>query len=296
MAEKRMFSKKITDSDAFIELSSSAQALYFHLNQGADDDGFNNQIQNAMFKAHATIDDLRVLMMKNFIIRFESGVIVIKHWRMHNTLRKDRYKETNFYEELSKLKIKENGSYSLKEGGDCQMVANGLPNGCHSIDKISIDKISIDKINIKKENIKEKKQLALQCNDDVTESNNNKEETNKDIYKDIIDYFNKKVGTKYKASSQATQKHINARLKEGFNLNDFKSVIDKRYAEWNNTDMQQYLRPETLFGTKFESYLNTPLSERAKKVEEKQKEETYEVLNMSEEEYWKQHKGEKIYE
>lgn len=150
MAEKRMFSKKITDSDAFIELSSSAQALYFHLNQGADDDGFNNQIQNAMFKAHATIDDLKVLMMKNFIIRFDSGVIVIKHWRIHNTLRKDRYKETNFNEELSKLKIKENGAYTLKDGFGCQMVANWLPQ--NSIDKDSIDKENIIKEKPKKTN------------------------------------------------------------------------------------------------------------------------------------------------
>ena len=67
MAEKRMYTKKITDSDAFIELSSAAQALYFHLNQGADDDGFNNQIQLAMLKAHASIDDLKVLLMKGFL-------------------------------------------------------------------------------------------------------------------------------------------------------------------------------------------------------------------------------------
>lgn len=138
-----MFTKKITDSDAFIELSSSAQALYFHLNQGADDDGFNNQIQRAMFNAHATIDDLKVLMLKNFIIRFESGVIVIKHWRMHNTLRKDRYTPTNFQEELSMLNIKDNGAYTFEDSG-CQMVAKWLPDGCHSIDKISIDKNSID--------------------------------------------------------------------------------------------------------------------------------------------------------
>ena len=85
MAERRMYTKKITDSDAFIEMSSAAQALYMHLNQGADDDGFNNQVSNAMFKAHASVDDLKVLMVKNFIIRFASGVIVNKHWRMHNT-------------------------------------------------------------------------------------------------------------------------------------------------------------------------------------------------------------------
>lgn len=143
MAERRMFTKKVTDSDAFIELPSSAQALYFHLNQGADDDGFNNQIQNAMFKSHSTTDDLKVLMMKNFIIRFESGVIVIKHWRLHNTLRKDRYTPTNFQEEFQLLGLKDNGSYTLNDVG-CQMVANRLP-------QVSIGKNSIDK-NIKENN------------------------------------------------------------------------------------------------------------------------------------------------
>lgn len=145
MAERRMFNKKITDSDAFIELPSSAQALYFHLNQGADDDGFNNQIQIAMFRSHATVDDLKLLMCKNFIIRFESGVIVIKHWRMHNTLRKDRYIPTNFTEEFEMLGIKDNGSYTLGNDG-CHLVAKRLPQ--NSIGKVSIDKVSIVKDSI----------------------------------------------------------------------------------------------------------------------------------------------------
>lgn len=149
MAEKRMFSKKITDSDSFIELSSSAQALYFHLNQGADDDGFNNQVQSAIFKAHASLDDLKTLMTKNFIIRFDNGVIVIKHWRMHNTLRKDRYTPTNFQEELSALGIKDNGSYALPNEDGCRLVADWLPFGCHVVatDKDSIGKISKEKKN-----------------------------------------------------------------------------------------------------------------------------------------------------
>ena len=138
MAEKRMFTKKITDDDNFISLPSSAQALYFHLNQGADDDGFNNQVQMAMWKAHASIDDLKVLMAKSYIIRFDSGVIVIKHWRMHNTLRKDRYTPTSFQEELQMLGIKDNGAYTL----GCQTVAKRLPQ--NSTDKISIEKSSED--------------------------------------------------------------------------------------------------------------------------------------------------------
>lgn len=118
-----MYSKKITDSDAFIEMPSAAQALYFHLNQGADDDGFNNQIAMAMYKAHASTDDLKILMAKNFVIRFESGIIVIKHWRLHNTLRKDRYVPTNYQEEFKMLGLKENGSYTF----GCQVVAKRLP-------------------------------------------------------------------------------------------------------------------------------------------------------------------------
>ena len=147
MANKRMFSKDITDSDQFIDMSSAAQALYFHLNQGADDDGFNNQVSMAMWKAHASVDDLKVLMAKNYVIRFEGGLIVIKHWRLHNTLRKDRYTPTNYQEELKMLGIKDNGAYTL----GCQVVANGLPDGCPSIDKNSIDKNSVVEVSIEDE-------------------------------------------------------------------------------------------------------------------------------------------------
>ena len=139
MANKRMFSKDITDSDAFIEMSSAAQALYFHLNQGADDDGFNNQVQMAILKSHASTDDLKILMAKNFVIRFECGVIVIKHWRLHNTLRKDRYTPTHYQEELKLLGIKDNGAYTL----GCQTVAERLPSGCPSIDKSSVVESSV---------------------------------------------------------------------------------------------------------------------------------------------------------
>ncbi len=143
MAEKRMFTKKITDSDAFTELPSSTQALYFHLNQGADDDGFNNQVQMAMFRAHATIDDLKLLILKKFVIRFESGVIVIKHWYMHNYIRKDTYTETAYKEEKSLLKLEENKSYSLTEN-QLSLLAVDDPSTQIREDKSRLDKISID--------------------------------------------------------------------------------------------------------------------------------------------------------
>lgn len=143
MAQRRMFNKSVTDSDMFIEMASSAQALYFHLNQGADDDGFNNQLSIAMMKAHASIDDLKVLLAKNFLLRFESGVIVIKHWRLHNTLRKDRYTATDYQAELNRLGLAQNGEYIISDDGrlpnGCQAVAERLPNGCRSIGKDSIE-------------------------------------------------------------------------------------------------------------------------------------------------------------
>lgn len=165
MASKRMYTTKITDSDAFIEMSASAQALYFHLNQNADDDGFNNQIQVAMLKSHSSSDDLKVLMAKNFIIRFENGVIVIKHWRMHNTLRKDRYTPTNFQEELKHLGVKENGTYTFKNV-DIDSIS---PVGCQmvAIDKIRLGKVSIDKDSIEKETSSSIEEKNEQKDDDV---------------------------------------------------------------------------------------------------------------------------------
>lgn len=163
MAEKRMYSKKVTDSDAFIEMASSTQALYFHLNQGADDDGFNNQIQNAMFKAHASLDDLKVLLSKNFLIRFESGVVVIKHWWIHNTLRKDRYNPTNFQEELHLLGLKENKSYTLDKDN-----SKRLPFGCQ---KVVVDKNREDEISIEENSIDKSSNLNI-YNNANKESNN----------------------------------------------------------------------------------------------------------------------------
>ena len=113
MAERRMFTKKITDDDNFVSLSSSAQALYLHLSMNADDDGFCNQVSASMFKAHASVQDLQTLLEKRYLYQFDNGVIVIKHWRMANALRKDRYTPTAFQEELAKLEIEGNGAYTM---------------------------------------------------------------------------------------------------------------------------------------------------------------------------------------
>ncbi len=114
MADKRMFSKQIVDSDAFLEMPLSTQALYFHLSMRADDDGFLNNASKIRKIIGASEDDMKLLILKKFVISFEGGVIVIKHWRINNYLRNDRYHETVYLEEKSMLDIKKNGAYSLK--------------------------------------------------------------------------------------------------------------------------------------------------------------------------------------
>nr|DAS68083.1 MAG TPA: hypothetical protein [Caudoviricetes sp.] len=88
------------------------------------------------------------------------------------------------------------------------------------------------------------------------DTNIQKDINNKNIYSEAVDYLNEKAGTKYKSSSKNTTKHIKARINDGYTLEDFKTVIDKKCSEWLNTDMEKYLCPETLFGSKFEKYLN----------------------------------------
>ncbi len=115
MAERRMFAKTIIDSDAFLDMPLSTQSLYFHLSMRADDDGFINNPKKIQRMIGASEDDLKLLIAKSFIITFESGVVVIKHWRIHNYIQKDRYKETVYLEEKEMLGIKENNAYTLED-------------------------------------------------------------------------------------------------------------------------------------------------------------------------------------
>ena len=113
MAERRMFAKTIIDSDAFLDMPLSSQALYFHLSMRADDDGFLNNAKKIQRTLGCADDDLKILFAKNFVIPFETGVCVIKHWLIHNMIQKDRYKVTMYSEEKDKLSIKNNKSYTM---------------------------------------------------------------------------------------------------------------------------------------------------------------------------------------
>lgn len=235
MAEKRMFTQKIIESDAFLDMPLSTQALYFHLNMRADDDGFVNNPKRIQRTVGASEDDLKLLIAKRFLICFENGVIVIKHWRMHNTLKSDRYRPTQYQEEYKMLEIKDNKSYTERQfvealpvGNEVEPVRKQLGTSMEPQYSIDLDKDS------KEENSKEDKK----------------------IYIDVVAYLNEKAGTKYRASAEKTKKLIHARLAEGFTLEDFKTVIDNKCADWLNTDYAKFLRPETLFSPKFEGYLN----------------------------------------
>ena len=203
-----MLTKKVTDDDNFMALSSSAQALYLHLSMAADDDGFCNQVSISMFKAHASIQDLQALLEKRYIYQFDNGVIVIKHWRMANALRKDRYTPTAFQEELSHLDLKKNGAYTWLPSG-CQVVAACLPQD-------RLDKDRLDKDNII---------------DSVSDETEPTPPTKRTDYQQIVDMFHELCPSfsSVKKISDARKKAIKARL-NAYSIDDFKTLFEKAEA------------------------------------------------------------------
>ena len=143
-----MFAKTIIDSDAFLDMPLSTQCLYFHLSMRADDDGFVNNPKKIQKMLGASEDDLKLLMAKSFILSFETGVIVIKHWRINNYIRNDRYHETAYQDEKSLLSLKENNAYTFNSDNV------GIPCGNQTVyqmeTEVSIGKDSIDKTNKEK--------------------------------------------------------------------------------------------------------------------------------------------------
>jgi hypothetical protein len=149
MANKRMFSMDVIDTDKFLEMPATSQNLYFHLGMRADDDGFISNPKKITKLVNCGNDDLNVLISRGFVITFEDGIIVIRHWKQNNYLRGDRYKET-IYQNQKKMLVVKDGVYDLNSDGIPmvdQMDTNGIPvvdkmDTQYSIDKNSIDKYS----------------------------------------------------------------------------------------------------------------------------------------------------------
>lgn len=159
MAERRMFAKTIIDSDAFLDMPLSSQALYFHLSMRADDDGFVNNPKKVLRMIGASEDDFKLLILKKFVIPFESGVCVIKHWFIHNYIRSDRYKETVYKDEKSRLYSKENKAYTLNPPDNIPPlpdsgIPGGIPDGNQVVDnretqvRLGKDRVSLGKDSI----------------------------------------------------------------------------------------------------------------------------------------------------
>ena len=237
-----MFAKSIVLSDVFLDMPMSARCLYFTLGMLADDDGFVGNPKSIMRQCGASQDDMLILLQKRYILGFDSGVIVIKHWRMNNYLRSDRHQETTYLEEKEMLTIDNKGAYTEKDGNKA-LIEVGIPHDNQMTTQYGYTEDSIGKDSKGKDSLGK----------DILSENSDTESA-----KEIIDYLNSVVGTRYRTNSHSTLSKIKARLKEGFSIDDFKTVIDKKFAEWgNDPKMKQYLRPETLFSaTHFESYLN----------------------------------------
>ena len=241
MAERRMMSKKIIDTDNFLDMPQSTQCLYFHLLLRADDDGFIQSPKSIMRITGCKDDDLKLLNAKGFVIGFETGVIVIRHWRIHNYVQSDRYSKS----ELPEAKCVElkNKVYEVvgqpMNPDNTYMDTKCIQNGYNLDTQIRIDKIREEENRIET--------LCHVSHDDMDKS-----------HFEIIEYLNIKTGSKFKATTKPYIQAIRSRLKEGYTVNDFKTVIDKKCREWQGTKLEKYLTPKTLFApSHFDTYLNS---------------------------------------
>ena len=173
MARRRMFSKAIIDSDAFLDMPVTTQLLYFHLSMRADDDGFINKPKSIMRACGGNDDDMKILIAKKFIIPFESGIVVIKHWKIHNLIAKDRYTETTYKEEKATLMLDEKNAYTL-----CIQDVNKVET------QVSIGKGSIDKYRV----------VEVSGTDNQDNGSNNEDSVDKDVDNSALELIGGTLG------------------------------------------------------------------------------------------------------
>ena len=203
MAEKRMFAKTIIDSDLFLDMPVTAQLLYFHLCMRADDDGFINNPKRIMRDVRCADDDMKMLIAKDYVIPFESGVIVIKHWRLHNYIQKDRYKPS-LCDEKDLLTTNKNKVYE-RLYTDCIQIDNKMDTECVQIgdtDKNRVDKNRVDK------NRKEKGEENKTCSPELAEALAAFAEHRKKLKKPMTDYAKKLLLNKLQKLAKTEQEQI----------------------------------------------------------------------------------------
>ena len=245
VAERRMFARTIIDSDAFLDMPLSTQALYFHLSMRGDDDGFINNPKKIQRMIGSADDDLRLLIAKKFVIPFESGVCVIKHWKIHNYIRNDRYKETIYKEEKSQLVEKDNNSYKI-----------GIPNDNNSVYQMETqvrlgkDRLGKDSINKEKEIKKTNFDLQIDSyttNQDLKDAIYNFIKMRKSIKATLTDYALKLTLSKLDKLESTDAKKIE--ILEQSIMNSWKGIFELK--EGNNGNGVRSTQQNTGQGKKF---------------------------------------------
>lgn len=250
MAERRMFAKSIIDSDAFIDMPISARLLYYDLSMRADDDGFVNSPKKIMKMIGVAQNDIDLLILKKFIIPFESGIVVIKHWRIHNYIRKDTYNETNYKEEKAQLELDENKAYRYK---DCE----GRLRTVHEPStQVRLGKDSIDN---KEKELSNKSKTNF---DKIIEEENFSKET----VERLNDFIKMRKSIKKPLTDRALKIIVNKLKKITQNEEEMRAMLDRSIL--NSWQDVYELKPEE------------------KKEFLKQDEDVYEILDVPEEEYW----------
>ena len=236
MAERRMFSKTIIDSDAFLDMPLSTQALYFHLSMRADDEGFVGNPRKILRMIGASEDDIKILILKRFILTFDSGIVVIKHWKIHNYIQNDRFKETTYLEEKATLTLDGKRAYT-----ECIQDVSKLEA------QVSIGKDSIVKDSIEEDKKgKKRKVFVPPTYEEVLEYA--KEKGREDLAKEFFDYFtvgewvdskgNKVKNWKQKFITWCSRNEIKIEKKPekarygDFDVNDaFSKALERTYNE-----------------------------------------------------------------
>ena len=193
MAERRMFAKTIIDSDVFTDMPISARLLYYDLAMRADDDGFVNSPKKIMRFVGASMDDMNVLIAKQFIIPFESGVVVIKHWKIHNYIQKDRYKATSYQAEKESLTLK-NGTYYTDDLPDVSNLDTECIQDVYSLD--TQDRLGKDRLELGKDRVRDRdrdrQEEESACAPENLPLGNNENKNNKNNENDFNNSDNKK--------------------------------------------------------------------------------------------------------
>lgn len=284
MAERRMFAKTIIDSDAFLEMPISARLLYYDLAMRADDDGFINSPKKIMKMIGASDDDMNILILRKFIIPFENGIVVIKHWRIHNYIRKDTYNETPYKEQKLLLEVDENKAYRLKNksllvvnetstNSGRELIEENSENIVNTESRRDVDEsstqIRIGKVSIDKEkNKKEKNNFEI-----ILE----KSELSKETTARIRDFIKMRKAIKKPLTDRALELTI------------------KRLKKIANTEEEMQMILDYSIINSYQGIF--PLKEEQKKELNLSPKTTYKENMMSEEEYYKKMKGqEKKYE